>query len=164
MQGFAPPFCFVLVRTWCKNAWFLDLYEDQLCNSWPAMRHNVIDCSFFNRRLLRITESHFYWNEALTSLILVPTPKWTISSVFKCRLFRDCRLNKPMLQPCFCLAGNVVEFIKAKYLVRRSAKVAVIPVRRSFFKGKTSLSWKTYPGTRHFTHRRVVMIFCLLPL
>lgn len=43
--------------------------------------------------------------------------------------------------------GNVVEFIKAKYLMRKSAKVAVIPVRRSFFAGKTNIKWKTYAGT-----------------
>lgn len=44
-------------------------------------------------------------------------------------------------------AGSIVEFIKAKYLVRRSAKVAVIPVRRSFTNGESKIMWKTYEGS-----------------
>nr|XP_039274738.1 uncharacterized protein LOC120348632 isoform X3 [Styela clava] len=44
-------------------------------------------------------------------------------------------------------AGSVIEFIKAKYLIRKSAKVAVIPVRRNFFAGKSSIKWKTYAGS-----------------
>lgn len=48
--------------------------------------------------------------------------------------------------------GTVVEFIKAKYLVRRSAKLAVIPVRRNFLEGKSTLKWKTYAGIRSSTY------------
>lgn len=56
-------------------------------------------------------------------------------------------------EACFIISNctytstdKFVEFIKAKYMVRRSAKVAVIPIRRSFFKGDSTIQWRTYPG------------------
>ena len=45
------------------------------------------------------------------------------------------------------MTGSMLEFIKAKYLLRKSAKVAVIPVRRSFTQGETRVQWRTYSGS-----------------
>nr|XP_018671881.1 G-protein coupled receptor 98-like isoform X2 [Ciona intestinalis] len=44
-------------------------------------------------------------------------------------------------------AGSVIEFIKSKYMARKSARMVVIPVRRSFFNGSTSVRWRTYAGS-----------------
>lgn len=46
----------------------------------------------------------------------------------------------------FPTIAYLVEFIKAKYFVKRSQSVAVIPVRRSVFDGPLKTKWRTFPG------------------
>ena len=46
----------------------------------------------------------------------------------------------------FPTIAYLVEFIKAKYFVKRSQSVAVVPVRRSVFDGALKCKWRTFPG------------------